>query len=181
MLKIIRFFILIGCCLWIPIAHAHKVKIFATADDSTVNGYVYFPGGGRAQHATIIVTIPPNDTILATVQTNEQGEFSYVTQQVADHLFTVDTSDGHRADYVVKASELNPAMPSETTVEPTIDPTATNDKLDSQLIEKIVYKQIQPLREQLEQYEEKIRIHDILGGIGYIFGIFGLMMYLRQK
>jgi len=48
-------------------------------------------------------------------------------------------------------------------------------------IEKIVSKQLKPLREQLEAYQEKIFIHDVLGGIGYIFGVMGLLFYFAKS
>ncbi len=175
-----RWFIVIFGCLWLSVAQAHKIKIFVTADGQIMNGYVYFPGGGQAQQATIIVTIPPDDAPLATLQTDSDGKFTYVSQQVADYLFTVDVGDGHRASYQIKANELSAKVSPEIIPDSLIMKKSNGHcSKETQLIETIVYKQIQPLREQLEQYEEKVRIHDILGGIGYIFGFYGLLVYLR--
>ena len=36
-----------------------------------------------------------------------------------------------------------------------------------------------PLREQLDQYEEKTRLHDVIGGLGYIVGLMGIAFYLK--
>lgn len=180
--NLLNFIILIVSCLWLSTANAHKVKIFVTAEGQTFNGYVYFPGGGRASQATVTVTTPVDTQPLATLQTDDEGQFTYTTHLVADHLFTVDIGDGHRATYTVKAVELKGEIPKTTT--PVAHSAATSNAVcsqEKQTIEKIIYQQIQPLREQLEQYEEKIRLHDLLGGIGYIFGIFGLLIYLRQR
>jgi len=175
-----RWFIVIFGCLWLSVAQAHKIKLFVTTDGQVMNGYVYFPGGGQAQQATVTVTIPPDDKPLATLQTDGDGKFTYVAQQVADYLFTVNVGDGHRANYQVKTSELGAKVPPEIIPNSlVITKSNGNCSKETQLIETIVHKQIQPLREQLEQYEEKVRIHDILGGIGYILGFYGLLIYLR--
>jgi nickel transport protein len=42
------------------------------------------------------------------------------------------------------------------------------------LIEQSVARQVRPLREQLDSYQETVRWHDVLGGIGYIIGLGGL-------
>ena len=42
-------------------------------------------------------------------------------------------------------------------------------------------RQIRPLREQLDRYEEKVRLHDILGGIGFIVGAMGLVLYVKSR
>ncbi len=44
-------------------------------------------------------------------------------------------------------------------------------------VAEAVAKEIRPLREQLDQVESKIRLHDIVGGIGYIVGISGVAFY----
>jgi len=45
------------------------------------------------------------------------------------------------------------------------------------LVDRAVSRHVTPLREQLETYEQKIRWHDVLGGIGYIIGLAGLAAY----
>ena len=52
------------------------------------------------------------------------------------------------------------------------------------LIEAAVAKRIRPLQRELAQMRESIRLHDILGGIGYIIGIAGVTFYflgVRRK
>mgnify|MGYP001805897051 CR=1 FL=1 len=43
-------------------------------------------------------------------------------------------------------------------------------------LEQMVARQIRPLREQVEAYQEKIWWHDVLGGLGYIAGLSGLAL-----
>jgi nickel transport protein len=48
-------------------------------------------------------------------------------------------------------------------------------------IERAVARQIRPLREQLVAAEDRIRLQDILGGIGYIIGLTGLALWWRSR
>lgn len=50
-----------------------------------------------------------------------------------------------------------------------------------QMIERSVSKQIKPLRKELQAYKEKASLQDVLGGIGYIFGLCGIGIWLRQR
>ena len=45
----------------------------------------------------------------------------------------------------------------------------------------LIQQEIYPLREQLNHYTTRVYWHDVIGGIGYIFGLAGLMFFLRTK
>ena len=42
-------------------------------------------------------------------------------------------------------------------------------------------RQIRGLREQIEGYQEQVRFRDVLGGIGYIFGVAGIAFYFLGR
>ena len=48
-------------------------------------------------------------------------------------------------------------------------------------IERAIARQIGPLREELANYDDKVRWHDVLGGLGYILGITGLGCWLIER
>jgi nickel transport protein len=204
LLKFNRFILLIFLLLnfftffssFSQIALAHQLKLFATAEGNKITGYAYFPGGGRVQQMPVIV-LDNNEEKIGEIMTNEVGEFQYTATYRMDHTFILSTGEGHRARYTVTAQELSQTLPppisstqnsssspkSTTSEKPTQAPSSeiTVEKINqSQLtlmIETAVSQQINPLREQLAAYEAKIRLHDILGGIGYIVGIMGLLFY----
>jgi nickel transport protein len=177
---------------WLAPAQAHKVKLFATVMSDNIEGYVYFPGGGRANTVTVKIMIFDNQ-LQGTVTTNANGEFQFHAKYRATHYLTADLGDGHLAQYTIDSSEFSDALPpltTEKTTPPIASPSlptvpsenvsCSNQQL-SVLMEKIVSKQLKPLREQLEAYQEKILLHDVLGGIGYIFGVMGLIFYFRKR
>ncbi len=176
--------------LWLPQAHAHKIKLFATAQSNLITGYAYYPGGGKISNTTIQVS-GPEGLSLGETTTNDQGEFTYTATSRMVHTFTLNTTDGHFATYTISAEELSDTLPSphsnspdKTTLIEHTSPPATPLSISPQelepLLEKTLNRHIRPLREQLENYQEQIRLHDILGGIGYIFGIMGLIFYWKK-
>lgn len=175
--------------LWPTTVYAHKVKLFATAAGDVISGYAYFPGGGRITNMPIQVQTTDGH-LLGTILTNTQGEFTYTVTQKSAHTFLLDTGDGHQASYTVKAEELSDNLPTPPNHSKLLTPksiaatspvpvnsTTVETAISPQELEKLLDKAIRPLREQLETYQEKIYLHDILGGIGYIFGIMGLIFY----
>ena len=62
----------------------------------------------------------------------------------------------------------------------TDSPTASSLDLQQQ-IETALARQLRPLREQLDAWQEQIWLHDILGGLGYIIGLAGLAYGLTNN
>ncbi|MEX0603538.1 MAG: hypothetical protein WD623_07655 [Marinobacter sp.] len=165
-----------------PIAQAHLLNVFAFADGNHITGSVYFVGGTPASGAVVSVMSADN-RLLATLEPNAEGEFSYQATTAEDHVIVADTGDGHVAQWRVSSAELtgsskarpkDPAMTPETV-------SSTNDSELSAMIEAAVARQVQPLRKQMIDYDEQIRLQDIIGGIGYILGVFGLIAWWQQK
>ncbi len=201
----------IDCCLVImislmilfampSISQAHKIKLFASAEGDTISGYVYFPGGGRAKNAKVQV-FAPDGRLLVETKTDEKGNFNFQAKFRCDHKIVLDTGDGHRAVFVVGADELPETLPllptagqakvketkkEKTNLENVKSPSSKKELNVSaqevgRIVEKVVARHIRPLQEQIDSYESKVRLHDILGGIGYLFGLMGIVMYIRNR
>ena len=168
-------------------AQAHKLKAFATAVGADVSGYAYFSPGGRAQEAEVSVTLP-DGTIVAKLQTNDEGEFSFTAKQRADYRILVDGGDGHEATYTIHASELpvslagasaptQAAAPAGDKASAAAAPTMATSVSPAEIramVEQGLAQQLRPLREQIDAWQEKVWLHDVLGGLGYIIGLAGL-------
>lgn len=174
---------------------AHKIKLFATVENMNIQGYAYFAGGQVAKQATVSIKNANGET-LSTLQTDAKGQFQYLAPQAMEYHLSVNTHDGHGDSYIIKATEFSSDFSSESTAENTPTPVfsetttsntvatvfATNIKQeDLKQIEKIVSAQIHPLREQLEAYQEKIQLRDIIGGIGYIIGLAGFWVFWQTR
>jgi len=176
--------------LSVGLAHAHKIKIFAMTEGSVVNGYAYAPGGVRLPHDKVEV-FDGNKQKLGEVETDANGEFSFSPQKRSDLHFEMDTGDGHRTSFVVRAEELPASLPTgdgttpqpqlTAQPQPTTQPPAITGSQEAlaTMIDVAVARNIRPLREQIEAYEQRVRLHDILGGIGYVMGLAGIFAFLQ--
>jgi nickel transport protein len=159
-------------------AQAHKLKLFVTTEGPVILGDAYFSGGDKAQGISGEVR-GLDGRLAGTITTGTDGSFRFTAASRMDHVISVDGGDGHSATATVAAADLPASLPAGTaavTVAPQAPPPAEMDA-----VEAAVARQIRPLRQQLDAYEDKLRLHDILGGIGTIFGVFGVLAWISAQ
>ncbi|RKT45699.1 hypothetical protein [Thiocapsa rosea] len=182
-------------------ALAHKLQVFAFTEGARISGSAYFAGGGAASGARIEVR-DREGKVLAELAPDGEGKFVYTAALPVDHLILAITDDGHQAEWRVPAAELaagfapdeSPARDAERSeggevsviVETVPSAVSANamaalDPALESAIERAVARQIRPLREQLVAAEDRIRLQDILGGIGYIMGLTGLALWWKSR
>ncbi len=185
--------VLPGLALSTP-AQAHKLRVFAAAEGPLITGLAYFAGGGAAGGARIRILDAQNRT-LAEPTPDAAGRFSYRAQAAMDLVIVAETGDGHRTEWRIPASDLTGSFPTTdpgTAERPAAAPTAPAtapqtsastglDPLLTAAIEGAVARQLRPLREELQAFQEQARLRDILGGLGYILGLMGLALWWRSR
>ncbi len=165
-------------------ALAHRLKVFATAEGAVVSVRAYFAGGAQARNVMVTVAGPDGRTAHQG-RTDAEGRFSFQATRRMDHLIVAEGADGHRAEHRLPARELPETLPAGPSAADDAAPAPPNAAaLDTvhleemaqleQMIERSVARQIQPLREQLDAFQNEARWADVLGGIGYIVGLGGL-------
>ncbi|MHC4713165.1 MAG: hypothetical protein ACYTAN_07830, partial [Planctomycetota bacterium] len=170
--------------------------IFATADGTEISGYVYLSGGGRARNVTVEVSAPSGEHI-ASLETDEEGRFSFSAKLRCDHILKVTTADGHAASWTVPAAELPESLPlpERATSSPEAETEASEgpDKIsvtaapiadgDASLSAEMasLRKQVIAMREQLDGFQEKRTVQDIIGAVGYILGVAGVAFYILGR
>jgi len=142
-------------------ALAHKINVFAYAEGKMVAGRVYFSGGGKARGMEV-KAFGPDGKLLGDVTTDADGAFTFEATAPCDHTFVVETADGHIARYTVRADELSAGGEGAPGSSAAI-------------------RQIALLRQELDRWEHTCRLRDVLGGIGYIFGIAGVAFYFLGR
>jgi hypothetical protein len=106
--KTIFFLCLVISLLGGPIepVNAHRVNLFAWVEGDTVYVEGKF-GGGKGVSAGKITVADPEGTILLTGTTDENGEFSFKIPQKSDLKIVLQAGTGHRAEWTVKAAEID--------------------------------------------------------------------------
>jgi nickel transport protein len=173
-------------------AAAHKVRIFASVDGTSIVGFVHFGSTARARQAAVSLLDAGGDEIART-RTNDRGEFRFAAARRTDHTVVVDLGDGHTARFTIPAADLPPTLAgggiepstiaSARAAVPAVGMVAegTSPAALKALIDEAVARQVRPLREQLAAYEDKVRWHDVLGGLGYIAGVTGIACYVLGR
>jgi len=167
---------------------AHKVNVFAWVEGDTVFVEGYFPGGKKSQNSLVEV-FNPAGTKLLEGRTNETGEFSFKIPERTDLKIVLTASMGHKNDFIIPASdfgelESSPSSPAQSFTESAKDSSAHPADL-SQLegmIDRALDRKLAPVIKLIrDTRKEGPTISEIVGGIGYIFGLFGLVMYLKSR
>jgi len=192
---------LIAVAMVVTPAAAHTLKVFAFADGARVEGQAYFAGGTKAAGSRIIVRDAAGAT-LTELSPGDDGSFAFEAQAPVDHLIVLDSGDGHRAEWRLTAAELAAGFPGQARAggvdasSAPAPPASSTDTMVSEgsvevgrgldpaleaAIERAVARQVRPLRGELAAARDATRLQDILGAIGYFFGLSGLALWWRSR
>jgi nickel transport protein len=191
-------------------AQAHRVNVFAYVDGGTVRAESSFSSGNPAMNAAIHAEDAATGAVLAKGTTNGKGEWSFpVPPQVPDKgvKVVIDAGGGHRGEWTVEPDEFaqaagagpaatpSEAAPAVTTapaatagVAPTV-PAATRLPADQAELARVVEaavdraleRRLGGLMRTLTRMESGPGLTEILGGIGWIFGLMGVAAYFRYR
>jgi len=184
--SLIVFFLL---CSSVP-AFAHKVYIYAWVEGNTIYTESYFSGGGKVKNGVIQVFDARGKDLLEG-RTNAKGEFSFQIPEKATLRIVVNASMGHRGEYVLKAEEIGEDPPAESKREDAAKVSNREShsviRVEEDQIRRIVEasldSRLRPIARSIARLQEDRGpgFTEIVGGIGYIFGIMGLALYFRGR
>ncbi|MFT6932874.1 MAG: nickel transport protein [Paracoccaceae bacterium] len=170
-------------------ATAHRVILSVFVSGDQIEGELGFSNGAIAA-GTLVEVFDPEGAKLGEVITDTDGFFVYEPRQPITHVFRANLGQGHVAEVTMPVADLprhlasggTIAAPSPVggTVESTIQRPVTSPDLED-LIASVVRDEVRPLRREVAAYREKNDLQSILGGIGYIVGLFGVGFYLAAR
>lgn len=139
-------------------ALAHRVVLFAYAEGDMVFTESYFSDGKRCQNSRIEVFDASGNKLLEG-KTDESGEFSFKRPNPTDLRIVLTAGMGHRDEYVIPARDVSEGAEG-----------------------KAWPSDIPPAGKKVFQGERRgISFIRALGGIGFIFGIMGIILYFRGR
>jgi nickel transport protein len=180
--------------------------IFAWVDGDTVYTQSKLGGDKKAKNCTILVYDKEGNQLLEG-KTDQKGEFSFKVPKEGDLKIVLKASMGHRAQWNIAAEEISAQtdaswssrpvrMVEPATEEPTglsaevrnseemPVPTAVGlSRRDIQdLIDESLDRKLAPVVAMLgESLDRGPTLTDVVGGIGYIFGLVGVALYLVKR
>lgn len=185
-------------------ALAHKVIASVFASGETIEGEIGFSNGDMATD-TLVEVFDGDGNKLGEVTTDGDGFFSFRPTQRVVHVFRANLGSGHVAEVRMELEEL-PDMPGATQSATRADSTPVADtsvagdvpenetvavaaapvivaalEENREMLREMIHREVTPLRREIAAYKEKNDLQTVLGGIGYIFGLFGLFFYLAAR
>lgn len=194
-----------------PFASAHRVNIFAFVDGDAVQVECGFNRSQKVKQGTVEVFDAATGAKLLQGATDGNGVFRFpVTAELReaghDLNIRIIAGEGHQNDWTVSADELaasgtpkavavaaaetapatpaaGQAAPSASSASPVaaVSGGATPAEIE-RIVDAALDAKLSPIKRMLaEQTEAGPNLRDIIGGIGWIFGLIGIAAYLRRR
>ncbi|MBW2649947.1 MAG: hypothetical protein JRC66_02810 [Deltaproteobacteria bacterium] len=179
-------------------ADAHKVMLYAYVEGEKVFAEGYFGDGKKIVNSNIEVFDSSGKKLLEG-KTDREGLFVFTVPKKDDLLLVLNASMGHRATFKIPANKIDAQEPARkgksgvinadkkttsgveeiSAVEPGVALTAENVRA---IVDESLDRKLKPIvGGMLKLQQKRPGITEILGGIGYIFGIFGVIMYFKAR
>ncbi|RCK27046.1 cobalt ABC transporter permease [Thalassospira profundimaris] len=187
---------LAGLLFGMQAAQAHKVIASVFPSGTAVEGEIGFSNGDMAAD-TLVEVFDRQGNKIDEIRTDSDGFFVYTPSQKVDLVFRADLGAGHVAEASFDIADLTgnagagsiDAVSSDDSANITVDGAVVADNATTtaitreqeEVIAAIVRDELRPLRREITAYKEKNDLQSILGGIGYIFGFFGIAYYLAAR
>jgi len=168
---------LIGAMTFTASALAHDLRLVVSVEGTEITGLLTYQGGEPAS-GTVVQFLDPRYKIVAEVTADGEGRFRHSVSVRCDYLLRARTIDLHHAEAIVKEVQLPNDLPP--MANPVADPPPAAKGTEEQF-KRDIQMELKLMREQLDRVESSIGLRDIVGGIGFIVGILGILLFLRQK
>ena len=166
---------------------AHKVNIFAYVEGNMVYTESYFSDGTKVEGGVVEVYDSLGNKLLEG-KTNKDGQFNFKPPKKDDLKIVLLASLGHKNSFTISADELPEIIREEKLQKPELKESEikelTNVNLEQikNIIDSSLDKKLKPImRELAKSQQKKVSFTEVIGGIGYIFGVMGIILYSASK
>ena len=166
---------------------AHKVNIFAYREGEMVYTESYFPDGKKVKDGIVEVYDSQGNKLLEG-KTNENGHFNFKLLKKDNLRIILSASMGHKNTYTLSADKISDSVKTRESQDKQLEESKTKEVLtiDLNQIKKIIDtsldEKLKPIMRELAKTQQKtVSITEIIGGIGYIFGVMGIILYFASK
>lgn len=186
------------------VSEAHKVNIFAYVDGDRIVTDSGYSRTKRVYDGEVEVYDAATGALLLNGKTDTEGRFAFVIPEAArekkmDLRLLLKAGQGHQAEWTVNYNEFAdaprsvsdmvveenpaagaPAVPAEPAQSAPVP--VSPGGLSAAQVEAIVSREVAPIKLMLaEMHDAGPSVAEILGGIGWIFGLFGVAAYMKSR
>ncbi len=187
---------------WASAASAHRINVFAYAEGDIITVQGGYSKSRPVKGGTVIVADKADGDEFLRGETDDLGFFVFnvpesAKAERADLRITLIAGEGHQDSWIVEAKEYAPAAAdaddtSTSTMQPYSEEpagqsvSAAGISMDEaamrRIVEEVVERKIAPVREMLlEEQQSGPGLAEVMGGLGYFVGLFGIAAYLKSR
>ena len=195
-------------CLFAVPAHAHKVNVFAWYDGNKVELEAYFSSGLKAMSSQVIVTDERGKEIFKG-KTNDKGRLSFLPPGKGKYHVVLKAGMGHMAETDVEVdtkpanktegralpatekaeSQVVPVKPANPVQEAgpaasRLAPAYRQQCITTSQMEQMFDQRLRPIQKELmvlAEERDRIKMSDVISGLGYIMGLMGIALYISVR
>ena len=196
-----RFFFVVSFILSLILpfsgAFAHRVTIFAWVEGGMVHTESKFSGGKPVKGGNVLVYDAQSGDKLLEGATDDKGEFSFKAPRMTSLRIELNAGMGHKAEWMVSQEEFDVKDGAGTSPDDSKTAVASRNLEADQpeqrsplnmreledAVERALDRKIAPMMKLLAQSRQQQgpNVRDVVGGVGYIFGLVGLGAYLHFR
>ena len=136
----------------------HVAEMIIEADELTAPSIVASQAASTAEQKPITPTKITAATIQSTQKQATQSQNKPSDKSLAQQIMlSDDTSGGDKVGASISVEQLQ------------------------SIVRSAVAQQIRPLQKELRAYKEKVMFRDVAGGLGFIFGLFGVAAWMASR
>lgn len=185
---------------WTSAAHAHRINVFAYAEGDIITVQGGYSKSKPVKGGTVIVADMADGDEYLRGETDDMGFFVFNVPELAkteraDLRITLVASEGHQDSWIVEAKEYAPQADAAegASIKEAVSASAVSTAMPEhaftldevalkRVVEDVVERKIAPVREMLlEEQQAGPGLAEILGGLGYFVGLFGIAAYMKSR
>lgn len=161
----------LALCLWFctALVHAHGMRISVVPSAEGLAGRVWYSDETAAAGNAVLLHDGSGRELQSTLS-DAEGRFAFRAIEPGDYLVVADGEEGHRAEARITLGAVAAVVASPALAEQ-----------DAAALAALLRSELEPLREDIARFEQRIRLSDLIGGIGFIAGLAGLLMAWRAQ
>ncbi len=162
---------------------AHKVMVFGWVEGDMVHTISKFNGGKKVKDAPVSV-FDTEGTLLLKGNTDARGEFSFKKPEKNELKVVLEASMGHKTSCLIEVKSEDEHSTNVYDVdsrEQRVGKQAYNEKNLESIIEKALDKKMALILRMIAEKESKQTISEIISGIGYILGLIGVALWVKNR
>lgn len=172
---------MLGVLVFAGAAWAHSIYVFAYPEGAQICTSSYFGGKAKVKGGQVLMKTASGE-ILGRGQTDDEGLACFPAPEKAEVLvFSVEASGGHRGEFTLPPADYSALEPEAVIVVSSPGGEGPAAGAAGALTQADLNIALAPVMQKLAEMESaaesRVSLRDVVGGLGWIIGLFGVYFW----